>query len=251
MNTLVLDVGCSFIKAALVAADRGPLGDPIRRRTPYPFPPAALMAELSLIVRRWSRFDRVSIGFPGVVKAGIVRTAPVLSTHSGAGSLIDPEIEAKWRGFPLAETVSSLFGRPTRALNDADMHGLGAICGSGRELVVTLGTGVGTALFYNGALLPHLELAHHPFVGGQTYNDSLGDAYLRSHGVRQWRKNVLSAITVWQTVFGYSRLLMGGGNAVYVNEVLATNVITFDQVASFIGGSRLWDEAVFRVIIEY
>ena len=66
-----------------------------------------------------------------------------------------------------------------RALNDADVQGFGAISGKGVELVVTLGTGFGSALFLDGKLVPNLEVAHHPFHRGKTYEEHLGSAALK------------------------------------------------------------------------
>ena len=84
-------------------------------------------------------FDRISIGFPGVICCGRVVTAPHFDM-------------AAWRDYPLQAAVSRRFGTPARLLNDAEVQGLGVVAGRGLEVVLTLGTGVGSAVFSNGRL---------------------------------------------------------------------------------------------------
>ena len=111
--------------------------------------------------RRWpelvgplGRFQRISIGFPGVVRGGRVLTAPNLGTEA-------------WHGFPLAAALAERLGAPARLANDATVQGLGVIAGHGLECVITLGTGMGFALFEDGRPGPHLELSQHPVRGTQ------------------------------------------------------------------------------------
>jgi polyphosphate glucokinase len=125
--------------------------------TPHPCPPNVMVKSLVTLVQPLPSFDRVSVGFPGYVRDNRILTAPHFD-------------ERVWAGFNLAGALKAKFGKPVRLLNDADMQGFAAISGKGLELVVTLGTGVGTGLFRNGELMPHFELAHHPVHKGKDYN---------------------------------------------------------------------------------
>ena len=79
-----------------------------------------------------------------------------------------------WTRFDLAGASAEALGKPTKVANDADVQGLPSWPGRA-STVITLGTGFGTAVFLDGHLLPHLELAHQPFRKGETYNDQLGE----------------------------------------------------------------------------
>src|SRR5205814_1947927 len=104
-------------------------------------------------------FDRASVGFPGVLIDGVVRTAA--------------NLHPSWIGRRPVTMFRRILRAPVRVINDADMQGLGIVEGRGSELVVTLGTGIGSALFLDGRLVPKLELGHHPFRHGQTYEQQL------------------------------------------------------------------------------
>jgi polyphosphate glucokinase len=155
MRTLAIDIGGSGLKASVLDEEGNMLVDRARVKTPVGSPPETVVETLARLVEPLPAFDRVSVGFPGVVRDGIVRTAPNLK-HDG------------WIGFNLARVLTRRLGKPTRVINDADMQGLAVIQGKGVELVITLGTGFGTALYLDGRLGPHLELAHHPFRKGSS-----------------------------------------------------------------------------------
>ena len=99
-----------------------------------------------------------------------------------------------WDRFDLAGDLTREFGIPTKAANDADIQGAAVVTGQGLELVITLGTGFGTGLFYDGELLPHLEIAHQPFRKGENYDDQLGEATRKEIGETRWNKRVMKAI---------------------------------------------------------
>lgn len=164
--TLSIDIGGTGLKASVLDSKGKMLVDRVKIDTPYPCPPKIMMEALVQLVKPLPPFDRVSIGFPGVVREGKIITAP----HFG---------NDVWRGFPLAEKLSDRWGKPVRILNDADMQGTAVIEGKGLELVVTLGTGVGTALFRNGELMQRMELAQHPAWDNKTYNEFIGDKVLK------------------------------------------------------------------------
>jgi polyphosphate glucokinase len=200
-----------------------------------------MVTELTKLVQPLPAAERVSVGFPGVVRRGRVLTAPHFVTKSGPGSAVVKELVAKWRGFDLASELSASLGLPVRVANDADLQGWAVVSGKGLEMVVTLGTGVGTALFFDGKLAPHLELAHHPFRKGETYNEQLGDAVLQKIGTGKWRKRVLEAIANFQSLVNYDHLYLGGGNARHMAGHIDASVTIVDNVAGIIGGIKLWE----------
>ena len=128
--TLVIDVGGTGTKMLRISAAGEPLGERMRELTPRPATPEALLQCIRGMLQRQEPYHRVSVGFPGVVAAGTVRTAPNLDTDL-------------WAGFPLQERLKAMCGCPVRVLNDADLQGYGVIEGQGVELVLTLGTGLG------------------------------------------------------------------------------------------------------------
>ncbi|HEY0512357.1 MAG TPA: ROK family protein, partial [Thermoanaerobaculia bacterium] len=174
--TFCLDIGGTGIKGlAADAADR-PTCERVRIETPRPATPEAMIEVMGEIARRMSRFDRVAAGFPGVVVKGRTLTAPNL----------DPS----WEGFDLAGALATLTGRPARVANDAGVQGLAAIEGEGTELVVTLGTGMGFALYIDGHYVPNIEMAHHPFRNKKTYEELVGNAALHEVGKKKWNRRV-------------------------------------------------------------
>jgi polyphosphate glucokinase len=148
--------------------------DRVRLKTPHPCPPPVLIEVVSTLADGLPSFDRVSVGFPGMVRRGCIITAPNLSTSGGAGSPTVEDVVKSWRRFDLAAALEERLGAPTRVVNDADLQGLGVVNGKGLECVITLGTGMGSSYFLDGVLAPHLELAHHPFRKGETYEQQVG-----------------------------------------------------------------------------
>jgi polyphosphate glucokinase len=176
-RTLAIDIGGSGVKAAVLDARGRLIGERVRAKTPVHGPPAFLIRTIAALVAPLGEYDRVSVGFPGVVREGVVRTAPNLGS-------------AQWRGFDLARALAHALKRPVRVVNDAEMHGFGVITGKGLELVITLGTGFGSALFRDGELMPHLELSQHPVHGGKTYDEYLGDRARKRVGTHKWNRRV-------------------------------------------------------------
>src|SRR5512143_2940008 len=173
--TLAIDIGGSGLKALTLGPRGKALTDRVRVPTPYPLPPARLVKELQALVKPLGGYDRVSVGFPGMVRSGIVLTAPNLSLAKGPGSNPDPAIVKAWSHFDLDAALTTALGKPTRVVNDADLQGLDVVQGKGLEIVITLGTGFGTAVLHEGQLLPHMEFAHHPFRHDKTYDQQVGD----------------------------------------------------------------------------
>ncbi|MFK2903843.1 ROK family protein [Dyella ginsengisoli] len=229
--TLAIDVGGSGLKAALLDQDGAMLGDRVRVPTPEGVSPEGMVDALAALVAPLSAFDRVSIGFPGVVRHGRVLTAP----HFG---------NKPWRDFPLAEALGRrLGGKPVRLLNDADVQGYGVVRGEGLELVLTLGTGMGSALFRDGMCMPHMEFAQFPFRKKKTFNHYVGNAARHKVGDKKWNRRVEKTIEAFRTLLQFDRLYLGGGNAARVTLALPPDVSIVDNAAGLTGGIKLWQDA--------
>lgn len=233
--TLAIDIGGTRLKASVLDAQGGMTEPEQRVATPRPATPDAVFEALLGLIGMLGAFDRISIGFPGVVRHGSVFTAPNLGTEA-------------WRGFSLAARLGERYGKPARMLNDATVQGLGVITGSGLECVITLGTGMGFALFDDGRPSPHLELSRHPSHRGKLYDEWIGNAALRSVGVKRWNKRVRKAIGWIETLVNYDVLLIGGGNAKRLTGDLPPNVRVVPNQAGITGGIRLWDPALDALV---
>ena len=230
LHTLVLDIGGTGLKASVLDRAGRMLVKRVRVATPYPCPPDVLLKTLDSLAAKLPAFDRISVGFPGVVRNGRILTAPHFGEHP-------------WRDYPLAAALSRRLGKPVRLLNDAEVQGFGIVKGRGLEVVLTLGTGAGTAVFRDGALMPHLELAQHPIHGKETYNDYIGDGALRREGVKKWSRHVHKAIGILYALLHYDVLYLGGGNGKKViGRPAGVRVASNDT--GITGGIRLWDEDV-------
>lgn len=227
-RTLAIDVGGTGLKASVLDARGRMMVDRVRIDTPYPCSPEVLVKTLVELVKPLPAFDRVSVGFPGYIREGKVITAP----HFG---------NRIWRGFDLVKALKVKFGTAVRVLNDADMQGLAAIEGKGLELVVTLGTGVGTGWFRNGELMPHLELAHHQVYKGKSYNEYIGKKALKKIGIKKWNHRVQHAIKILHDLFQFDKIHIGGGNARNINFKLDAHVQLVSNEDGILGGFMLWE----------
>lgn len=225
MRTLAVDIGGSGIKVLVLDEDGNPLTERDRRETPNPPVPEAVLRVVTDLARK-QEFDRVSVGFPGVVRAGVTETAANLTPD--------------WILFDLGTALTERLGKPTRVINDADMQGLGAIAGRGVELVITLGTGFGSALFLDGRLVPNLEMGHHLFRKGETYEEQLGRAALEREGKRKWNDRLEKAIATLQHLFNFDVLYIGGGNTKYISFNLPPKVKVVPNISGLLGGIALW-----------
>ena len=230
-HTLAIDIGGTGLKASVLDPEGKMLVDRLRIDTPYPCPPPVMLQTLAGLVAPLPPYDRVSVGFPGVVRDGRVLTAP----HFG---------NEVWHNHPLAAALEKRLGKPVRLLNDAEVQGLGIIHGAGLEVVLTLGTGVGSAVFREGRLMPHLELAQHPLHKDKTYNGYVGDDARRHHGVKKWSARVLKMIAIVDTLLNYDTLYLGGGNAAHLKVKLPAHVKLASNDAGITGGIRLWGGAM-------
>lgn len=226
MNTLAIDIGGTGVKALVLDAAGTMVTERARVETPRPATPDAIVDAITDLVRPLGVFDRVSIGFPGVVIDGVVKTAP--------------NLHDTWADVPLASVITQKLGKPTRVLNDAGVQGFGVVKGKGVEMLLTLGTGMGCAVFLDGCYVPNLELAHHPFKKGMTYEDYVGAQALDQIGKKKWNKRVAKVIAQVLPIWNPNRLYLGGGNAKHIKFELPPGVEIVPNVAGLLGGLRLW-----------
>ncbi len=228
--TLAVDVGGSGLKVMLLDAAGAPLSERERVPTPAIPTPRAVLKLLDGMVAKLRGFDRISVGFPGVVKKGVTYTA--VNLHPA------------WMGFHLQQEIEKRWKKPARVANDAAVQGYGAIKGEGVELILTLGTGMGSALFTDGRLCPGLELGHHPWRR-KTYEDYLGRRGLDHHGKRRWSKLLELAIAQTAHTFNWDHLYLGGGNTKKIEFKPPANVTIVSNETGLLGGVALWrDDAV-------
>ena len=153
MEALGIDVGGTGIKAAPVKLASGAFLDERKRYdTPQLSTPDALWDKIRLLIEHFGWTGPVGVGFPGVIRNGIVETAA--------------NLDNSWVGVPIEKYLGERSGLPVRAVNDADAAGLaefrlGAGLGHpGTVILLTLGTGIGSALFHHGRLVPNTEFGH-------------------------------------------------------------------------------------------
>ena len=224
---LSLDIGGSHIKATILNSLGELQMDYEKIVTPIQATPDTLLAAIKILVKDFPPFDNISAGFPGYVKDGVTKTAPNLNSLS-------------WKDIDLAKMLQSALGKPAKVVNDADMQGLGVVSGKGLEMVITLGTGFGTALLKDGNLLPHIELAHHPFTKTKTYDDYVGEKAFEKVGMDVWNKRIKKVLMVLKTVFNYDHLYISGGNATHINFKLDKNITIDGNIDGIKGCAKLW-----------
>jgi len=229
MPTLAVDIGGGSIKLLALSPEGVPVTETLAQPTPQPATPDAVFKLIQDMADTLPPHRQVSVGFPGVVKDGVAFNAPNLGNEL-------------WDRVPLAERLAQALHRPVRAVNDVDLQGLGVVCGTGVEMVLTLGTGMGAALFTDGALVPNLELGHHPFRNGQTYEDLVRDSELKRIGPVAWTARVMDALEQIKPIFNYDLLHLGGGNAQNVKTELPDDVRVFSLADAMRGALRIWND---------
>lgn len=238
-NILSIDIGGTSIKACILTQDGELFSAYTKLPTPKDSTPEAVIKVIHELVSPLSPYAKIAMGFPGYVKCGIVETAPNLAKN-------------KWAGYPLAQEVSDLLGKPVRLINDADQQALGVISGKGFEIVLTLGTGFGTSLTFDGELLPHLELSHLPITKNKDYDDYIGDRAFEKEGEKKWNERLQRIIEIYKTVFNYDQLYLGGGNAKHISFELEHNIHPVSNRDGIKGGAKLWAaEEKYHVFTTY
>ena len=243
-RTLAVDCGGGGIKASVLDSAGTMHVPPVRVPTPYPLPPERLVATVVELARTLPDADRATVGMPGMIRHGVVIATPHYVTRSGPRSRVDPDLVAAWAGKDMEAALSAALGYPALVLNDAEVHGAGVVSGSGLELVLTLGTGLGSALYDGGTLAPHLELSHAPVRWGVTYDAYLGEHERRRLGDGAWSRRVRRAVDGLRPVVLWDRLYLGGGNSRRIRptvlEALGDDVVVVPNSAGIVGGVRAW-----------
>lgn len=224
--TLAIDIGGTGLKMMALDADAKPVTDRVRSETPIKPTPERVLEVLEKLREQMPDFDRVSVGFPGVVKRGTIFTAV--------------NLHPDWVQFNMQSELEKRWNKPVRVANDAAVQGYGAIKGEGVEMVLTLGTGMGSALFTRGRLCPGLELGHHPLRKGKTYEEYLGKNGMKAIGHKKWNKILQKAIEQTLHTFNWDYLYIGGGNAKLVSFELPKNVSLVSNQDGLLGGIKLW-----------
>ena len=243
--TLAVDCGGSGIKASVLDEVGTIRVKPHRVPTPYPLSIDRFLTTLKELADELPNANRATVGIPGMIRHGVVIQTPHYITEAGPRSRIHPDLVDQWHGFDAEAALTDLFGIPTLVLNDAEVHGAGVVTGAGLELVLTLGTGLGCALFDGGRLAPHLELSQAPVRWGLTYDTYIGDRERRRLGPAFWSRRVRRVVDALRPMFVWDRLYLGGGNArVITADVLAElgdDVVIVPNTAGIVGGVRAWD----------
>ena len=250
MLTLAIDCGGTGIKGSVLDDAGRMTTERIRVKTPYPLPPSRFIGVLVELARRLPEAQRVTVGMPGMIRHGVVAATPHYITKRGPHSEVDPDLERAWRGFDVGLALETTLNVPVLVLNDAEVAGAGAVSGSGFEVMFTLGTGLGNAIFDNGVLLPHLEISRSPIRRGRLYDEHVGDKARKRLGQTAWSLRVRDAILGLQPMLQWDRLYLGGGNAVKVLDrhirALGPGVRVVSNDVGIIGGVKAWEMSQLR-----
>lgn len=247
ISTLAIDCGGTFIKATVLDEAGTMRVHPMQVPTPYPMRPVDFVETLAGIAAQLPHADRVTVGLPGMIRHGVSVMIPHYTTKAGPRTGDVPELVELWYGFDVQSALRERLGMPTLVLNDAEVHGAGVVAGSGLEVVLTLGTGLGYALFDGGVLAPHLELSRAPVRNGVIWDNYIGDAERKRLGNTFWSRRVKQMVETLRPIFIWDRLYLGGGNSRNIRaeflEQLGDDVIIVPNTAALVGGVRAWQLA--------
>lgn len=205
MDILGIDIGGSGIKGAVVAVETGQLvSEPLQIETPQPATPQAVIEATCGLVRLFDWHGSIGCGFPAVVQDGTVKTAA--------------NIDASWIGVDVRGFLQRKTGCPCFVINDADAAGLAEMkfgAGRGRMgtvLTLTLGTGIGSALFYRGQLFPNLELGYMPLKGTPAEHYASAAVRKKEKLSRDaWSKRLNMFLGHVERLFSPELIIIGGG----------------------------------------
>ena len=203
---LGIDIGGTGIKGAPVDITKGELvGERFRLETPQPATPEAMIATVAEVVKNFDWKGPIGAGFPAVVKYGTVSTAA--------------NIDQSWIGLDAAKLISEATGcSPVILGNDADVAGLAEVTyGAGKDksgliLMITIGTGIGTALIWNGVLLPNTELGHIELKGMDAEDYAAESAREREDlSWEKWTRRINRYLKKMEDLFWPDLIIVGGG----------------------------------------
>jgi polyphosphate glucokinase len=243
-TTLTIDCGGGGIKGSVLDEAGTMRAQPLRVPTPYPFPPDLFVKTLQDLGSRLPVADRMTVGMPGMIRHGVVVATPHYVTRAGPRTKVEPDLVTAWHGFDARTALTEAFGLPALVLNDAQVHGAGVVAGTGCELVLTLGTGLGWALFDGGRLAPHLEMSQAPVRWGSSYDTYIGEHERRRLGDAFWSRRVRNIVDAFRPVVVWDRLYLGGGNSRRIVPTqlarMGDDVVVVPNDAGIIGGARAW-----------
>jgi len=216
MKVLVVDVGGTSVKISVPGQ-----GEPRKFASGPTMTVRQMVTGVKRLAADW-KYDRVSIGYPGVVK----NNQPVTEPHN---------LAAGWVKFDYA----AAFGCPVKIINDAALQALGSYEG-GTMLFLGLGTGLGSTLVVDGVVVP-MELAHLPYRKS-TYEEYVGVRDLEREGKKKWRRQVEDVVERLTAAFYPDDVVLGGGNSKQL-EVLPPGCRLGDNDNAFVGGVRMWERA--------
>ena len=242
VKTLAIDIGGTSFKAAILDPKGEMLTEQIRIETPYPCFPDVFISTLKDLVAQLPPAHRITVGFPSLVRNGVIAGIPGSLSRRVMNGERDQELIDAWLGFPILTAITDAFELPTKVENDADVQGCAVVAGSGLEFVVTFGTGVGTALFWNGQLVPHLELSPGPFNSEMTHDIALGDGELKKIGEEAWKERVHLGLAQFKAIVNWDQLYVGGGNARLLTQSdIGDHAQLVSNANGLLGGIRIWD----------
>ena len=238
-----VDIGATNVKFGVVSPSGRVLSSQ-RRPTPYPCTPQVLV---DLVARRARRSGcrRVGVGFPGEFVDGRCVGWGNLARRGGAGTPVDPAIEALWRGFALEAALREETGLDVRVVNDATLAAIGSMVGEGREVVITLGTGCGLALTVDGVPTKVRDVGAARRADGRTYDETVGEL-ARETDEGRWRADVVAVVDELAAEFTADRVHLAGGNARRVDAgwfAPSPPVDVGSNEVSLRGAARLFESA--------
>ncbi|SHE24273.1 ROK family protein [Actinomyces glycerinitolerans] len=246
-TTLSVDCGGGGIKASVLDADGAIISRALRTPTPYPLPPELLVDTIKDLADQLPPADRVTVGMPGMIRHGVVIATPHYITKDGPCSRVLPELVEAWARFDMGGRLQETLGRPVLVLNDAEVAGAGVVTGHGLEMIVTLGTGLGNAVFDNGVLAPHVEVSQGPVRWGLTYDDYIGEHERLRLGDAHWSRRVRRVVEALRPMYMWDRLYLGGGNSRRITafqlDKIGDDVVVVPNEAGMTGGARCWEMA--------
>lgn len=244
--TLAIDCGGGGIKGSVLNARGTMVAHPLRVPTPYPLPPDLLVTTIVELAQQLPAANRVTMGMPGMIRHGIVVATPHYITKAGPRSAVLPALVEEWKNYDMGRALALALGLPVKVWNDAEVAGAGVITGTGLEMILTLGTGLGNAVFDSGALAPHVELSQGPVRWGLTYDDYIGEHERLRLGDAHWSRRVRRIIDGLRPMYMWDRLYVGGGNSAHITAAhrakLGDDIIIVPNDAGIIGGVRAWEQ---------
>ncbi len=245
VTTLTVDCGGTGIKASVLDKTGKVLTDFPYLKTPYPLSPSKLIGIIQDFVKADLRIKRVTVGLPGMIRNGKVVVIPHYINTNGPRSAVDANLKKAWYGFDMQSILQKRLKLPTLVLNDAEVHAAAVIEGRGLETVLTFGTGLGSAIFSDGNLSPHLEISHATIRYGKSIDAWIGEQARRRMGNQLWSRRVKSLIQELYPMIIWDKLYIGGGNAQRISKSALKSfdykVKIIPNSAGVTGGVKAWD----------